>query len=116
MDTILTPILQEIDRINNVGFSLMMPKVVRIKLLFGIFDLIAKAQVLNMKQFNGSYGCPTCLHPGEYHSNQVYPPASYPLHTEETIQRARLDQALLKQQPPHEFARPPRSIKYHLSY
>ena len=91
MDIILTPILQEISRINNMGFSLMMPegsKVVRIKLLFGIFDLIAKAQVLKMKQFNGSYGCPTCLHPGEYHSNQVYPPASYPLRTEEKIERA----------------------------
>ena len=25
--------------------------------------MIAKAAVLNIKQFNGYFGCPTCLHP-----------------------------------------------------
>ena len=38
----------------------------------------AKAAVLNMKQFNGHYGCPTCLHPGERLANGsgVYLPSA----------------------------------------
>jgi len=28
-------------------------------------DLPAKASVLNVKQFNGEFGCITCDHPGE---------------------------------------------------
>ena len=66
MDILLSPVLQQIDHLNATGFSFLSPegmKCVRVKLLFGVFDLIAKASVLNMKQFNGSYGCPTCLHP-----------------------------------------------------
>ena len=30
-----------------------------------IADLPAKAAMLNIKQFNGEFGCITCLHPGE---------------------------------------------------
>ncbi len=33
-------------------------------LLSGVFDLPARAMVLNSKQFNGEYGCSTCLEPG----------------------------------------------------
>ena len=58
------------------------------KLLFGVFDLIAKASVLNMKQFNGFYGCPTCLHPGEHRGIQTYPlGTSYSLRTLEGIEK-----------------------------
>ena len=65
------------DRLSITGFSFLSPdglKTIRIKLLFSVFDLVAKASVLNFKQFNGAYGCHTCLHPGEYHGTQVYPP------------------------------------------
>uniref|UniRef100_A0A1X7UJS3 Uncharacterized protein n=1 Tax=Amphimedon queenslandica TaxID=400682 RepID=A0A1X7UJS3_AMPQE len=31
----------------------------RIKLLFAVVDLVEKAKVLNMAQFNGYYDCPT---------------------------------------------------------
>ena len=34
-------------------------------LLGGTCDMPAKGQVLNMVQFNGFYGCPKCLQPGE---------------------------------------------------
>ncbi len=39
-------------------------------------DLPAKASVLNIKQFNGSFGCLTCNHPGESSKNLkkwIYP-------------------------------------------
>ena len=40
-------------------------------------DLPAKAAALNVKQFNGEFGCLNCLHPGEYskiHRKTIYPP------------------------------------------
>ncbi len=43
--------------VSHHRFSFLSPegiKTVRIKLLFGVFDLVAKAVVLNMKQFNGA--------------------------------------------------------------
>lgn len=39
-------------------------KTVFFKPLLGVFDLIAKAPMMNMVQFNGMYGCASCLHPG----------------------------------------------------
>lgn len=70
MQVLLKPILQAIDNLNILGFSFDSPdgvKTIRIKLLFGVFDLIAKAKVLCMNQFNGNCGCPTqrkpCLYP-----------------------------------------------------
>ncbi len=48
--------------------------------LFGVFDLVAKAPILNMHQFNGKNGCASCLHPGE--KTQTYPPGTeYTLRT-----------------------------------
>lgn len=35
------------------------------KLLIIIADLPAKAALLNCNQYNGQYGCATCLHPGQ---------------------------------------------------
>ncbi len=92
MHTLLSPILQRLDKLATIGFSFLSPegwKTVRVKLLFGVFDLIAKAAVLNMKQFNGEHGCPTCLHPGERHSRtQTYPPSYFPIRTQDGIEKA----------------------------
>ena len=66
MNVLLKPVMEDINHMNVVGFRVNTTegvKIIRIKLLFGIFDMIAKAAVLNIKQFNGSFGCPTCLHP-----------------------------------------------------
>ena len=46
-----------------------------VQLLYGVFDMVAKAPILNMHQFNGKNGCPCCLHPGVRIGNtQTYPP------------------------------------------
>ena len=37
----------------------------RARLLFVVADLPAKASLLNVMQFNGRFGCPTCYHEGE---------------------------------------------------
>ena len=39
------------------------PKVVRAKVLTCVGDTIAKAPVMGIKQLNGIYGCPVCIHP-----------------------------------------------------
>ena len=51
----------------TVSITIKVPsgiKTVRAMLLNGIFDLVAKAPVVNMTQFNGEYGCLVCTHPG----------------------------------------------------
>ncbi len=61
---------------------------VRTKLMFGVFDMPAKAAVLNQKQFNGEFGCPTCLHPGTRLDNgsRIYlPDESAELRTHTTV-------------------------------
>ncbi len=60
-----------------------------VKPLYGVFDMIAKAPILNMNQFNGKYGCPSCFHPGKnFERTQTYPPSTlnYPLRTTTLIQ------------------------------
>ena len=37
----------------------------RARLLYVLCDLPTKAAVFNIMQFNGKYGCPSCMHPGE---------------------------------------------------
>ena len=57
MSVLLKPILEHLDRLSITGFSFLSPdgfETLRIKLLFGVFDLLAKASVLNFKQFNGA--------------------------------------------------------------
>uniref|UniRef100_A0A1X7V709 DUF4218 domain-containing protein n=1 Tax=Amphimedon queenslandica TaxID=400682 RepID=A0A1X7V709_AMPQE len=46
-----------------------------------------------MIQFNGKYGCPTYLHPGEHKDNRhIYlPDSSYSLHTKESIDKACIE-------------------------
>ena len=88
----LMPILQELESLSTVGMYkqyIMIAKLVmivlcvlgvkvsvqgegevvcRARLLFVVADLPAKASLLNMTQFNGKFGCPTCYHEGQ----QVY--------------------------------------------
>uniref|UniRef100_A0A1X7TS34 Transposase domain-containing protein n=1 Tax=Amphimedon queenslandica TaxID=400682 RepID=A0A1X7TS34_AMPQE len=92
VDIMLQPIMEEIDQLNTLGFTFSSPdgiKTVRIKLLFGVFDLVAKAKILNMTQFNGYYGCSTCLHPGQHHERRrVYATdKEYPMRTEAGMER-----------------------------
>ena len=67
MHPLLQPLMKTVHELSTVGVQMSTPaglKVVRGKLLFGVFDMPAKATVLDMKQFNCEYGCPTCLYPG----------------------------------------------------
>ena len=56
---LLQPILKTQNEMSTMGLRIKVPSgdivVVRGKLLFGVFDLPAKASVLCCKQFNGEY-------------------------------------------------------------
>ena len=182
MKIFLKPIQALLSRLAKKGVALSSTRFVRLKPLFGVLDLIAKAPALNMKQHNGHHGCPVCVHPGTWVRTRVYLPENeYPLRTHEsmiqdTVEAERTQQAvngikgrsmfsdflnlangaptdymhcvlegavkkllekwvtlstlgcyigrqlkeidiqLLKQCPPHDFTRAPRSIKRHRKY
>lgn len=61
-------------------------KTVRAKLLNGIFDLVAKAPIVNMIQFNGKHGCLACTHSGSHLTQgcHVYLPKLQPLPAAQT--------------------------------
>lgn len=75
---LLEPIVQTMQQLTTIGMEIPTPsgmKVIRGKLLFGVFDMPAKVQMLNMKNFNGKYGCPTCLNPGIHYARaHIYLP------------------------------------------
>ncbi len=91
MNALLGPLLKTIKSLCNVGVEVKTPsglKVLRTKLLFGVFDMPAKAAVLDQKQFNGEFGCTTCLHPGTRldNGNRIYHPhESAEFRTHETV-------------------------------
>ena len=188
ISTLLAPVMEMLKSLLTTGITVITLggiKTIRAILLTGIFDLIAKAPILNMKQFNGKYGCSTCTHPGTRLGNtRVYLPSvectprtdktfleaaeeaertgepekgvkgksvlstcldlvdgvpvdymhavlegvvSWLLHAwfqsenhSESFYLGRhsreIDNTFLAQCPPHEFIRPPRSIKSHLNY
>lgn len=60
-----------------------------LKPILGVFDMIAKAPIMNMNQFNGKNGCPSCLHPGvRIGHTQTYPPSTfYQARTVESIKK-----------------------------
>ena len=67
MTSLLKPAIDAIDKLYATGLRVetpLRPKTFRGKLLFGIFDMVARAPALNMMQFNGAYGCHVCNHPG----------------------------------------------------
>ena len=79
----LKPLKQLLLRLRDTGIAISAPgeQLRRIKLqpLFGVFDLITKAPVLNMVQFNGANGCPVCVHPGVWNATRLYLPGTeYP--------------------------------------
>jgi hypothetical protein len=77
---LLEPSVNMLKDLHTIGIEMSTPagkKVFKGKLIFGVFDMPAKAAVLSMKQFNGEYGCPTCFHPGKRLANgaRVYLPS-----------------------------------------
>lgn len=188
MKLLLQPVMDDLNSLCRDGLTVMLPngsEDFKAKLVFAVFDLPAKASVLNCKQFNGKYGCSVCYHPGFHLSNgtRIYPPFVYPECTHAEVLHAaekatsehsavkgimgtspiamildvvnavpidymhsclegvmkllmkywfnssfhgkpfylgryisEIDSEFLKQHPPSEFSRPPRSISKHLSY
>ena len=56
--------------------------------MLGIFDLPGKAAALDMKQFNGEYGCSVCLNPGVHQNGaHVYLPLDFPNRTNSSIRK-----------------------------
>ncbi len=92
MHLLLPLFTSELERLSMVGVSVQTAsgvKTVRMKPLFGVFDLIAKAPIMNIKQFNGKHGCPTCVHPGTRQHTQLHlPGTTYDLRTDTSIQQA----------------------------
>ena len=69
MHLLLKPIMKKLRRLHTLGVPIETPNgliTYQAKVEMAIFDLPAKAAVLNAKQFNGRYGCSVCLHPGEH--------------------------------------------------
>lgn len=191
MRALLRPVVEMLQSLYTVGITMKVPsgsKTIRAMLLNGIFDLVAKAPIVNMIQFNGKHGCLACTHPGSHHlrGRNVYLPNCVPLpaaRTHASIMNAaqeaersgvpvrgikgisvladsidlvdgipvdymhavlegvtrwllhnwfksenhrepyylgrnvrQIDELLLKQCPPSEFSRPPRSIQKHMKY
>jgi len=88
MNLLLLPVVKMLRSLYTIGISMAVPsgiKTIRAKLLNGVFDLVAKAPVINMKRFNGEYGCSTCIHPGSHsHGCHVYLPNIEPIPTART--------------------------------
>ncbi len=187
MNILLKPLSKTLKRLSSHGVCVKLldglVKTVRLRPLFGVFDLIARAPAMNMKQHNGLMGCPTCVHPGgtKQHTRVYLPGTEYPLRTHSSIVSAgieaqevgqavngikgrsrlesivdlvngipidymhcvlegvtkkllekwmtstrcacyigrfvkQIDKNFLKQRPPHEFSRVPRSIEKHRKY
>lgn len=94
MDIFFKPLISLFSRLSSVGIKFTTPigqKTIKFSPLFGSFDLIAKAPVLNMHQFNGLYGCPTCLHPGEWIGSRYYlPHSTYASRTNDSVMKAAI--------------------------
>ena len=91
MEVLLKPILEAVNKIYVSGLPLSTPAgpvIVRCKLLFGIFDMVARAPVLSMNQFNGAYGCHAWEHPSTQLGRgvRVYlPSTAAAMRTNETV-------------------------------
>ncbi len=75
MELLFSLLLDTLSVLSKVGTTVHSPNKdvkVTFKPLFGSFDLVAKAPILNINQFNGKYGCPTCLNPGTRAASQYY--------------------------------------------
>ena len=83
--TLLKPLVRTLEKLATIGTTLHTPvgtKTIRGKLLLGVFDMPAKALVLNTKQFNGEYGCSTCLHLGVHkNGSRIYLPLECEMRT-----------------------------------
>lgn len=94
MHALFEPLKDLLDSLQNDGVTISTPagiKVLKFRPAFGLFDLVAKAPILNMHQFNGVNGCPTCLHPGIWTASRYYLPEPHTLRTNSSVMKAAED-------------------------
>jgi len=92
MDYVFKPLTKMLDSLSTNGITITSPAgrnlVFKAKLVMGVFDLPAKADVLSCIRFNGEFGCTVCLHPGVQLSHRrVYPPRLCSERNHETVTR-----------------------------
>ena len=93
MSLLLKPVVNKLHNLLYSGIEADTPsgkKLVKAVVLTGNFDLPAKVEVLNIKQFNGKNGCLYCEDPGEIltRGQRIYPPgAPHQARTEREIKR-----------------------------
>ena len=90
MTTLLRGTVRMLENARDFGLRLVTPngpRMFHFKPLIGVFDLVAKAPILNMHQFNGKYGCSSCLIPGVWNSGsrRYLPGEKYPRRTHNSI-------------------------------
>ena len=64
MEILFQPLVDILQKPSHHGIVIDTPfgnHILRFSPILGIFDLVAKAPILNMTQFNGVNGCQTCL-------------------------------------------------------
>ena len=82
MKLLLEPIVDDLSYLYTDSLTVMLPNGhadFKANLEMAVFDLTAKASVMNFKQFNGKFGCSVCYHPGLRLSNgaRIYPSLVY---------------------------------------
>ena len=87
MKLLLDPVVKPLEDLYRDGFETQTSSEkmhMKVKLMFGVFDLVAKPTVICTKQFNGG---PVCYHPGKRlpHGDRIYLPRDYSLRTHEAI-------------------------------
>lgn len=100
MDVLFESLLSMFGQLSSHGVTLRISALsIRVKFqpLFGCFDLVAKAPILNMHQFNGKHGCPACLNPGVWTTSRYYLPGTYPLRDNCSIKKAAEDAIKLRE-------------------
>jgi len=74
MNIFLRPFVKIANELSDIGFTWRLPNneivVTRLFPTCCCVDSVARAAILNMKQFNGKYGCTFCEHPTERVNNQ----------------------------------------------
>ena len=94
MKIIISKVLQKINQLQSTGIAVHSEhfsgvKIVRAKLIMGVFDLPARASATNCMQFNGNYSCLYCFDKGIHisHRQLFLPDEEHNPRSKETIDR-----------------------------
>lgn len=81
MHTFLEPLVSKLNELSNIGIECTVKnktKNLKLHVIIACVDSVAGAPMQGFKQFNGKFGCPWCLHPGEYFAGSIrYPILMY---------------------------------------